>query len=229
MSAREEILANIRTSLISSFTATTTARENRIIAAAGRVDSHPRGVIPARTSNPRSSSLALFCKKVIASQASLKKVKSYARAGPAIQAFLRQHNLPQILKTGTDRRLKKLVWEGKTSPEILVGPSSGDDLVAVSHALGAISETGTLLLTSGPENPTTLNFLPENHVIIVRKRDIRKSYESLWKALRRKFGKGNLPRAVNLITGPSRSADIEQTLILGAHGPLKLHIIIVDD
>ena len=46
--------------------------------------------------------------------------------------------------------------------------------------------------------------------------------------LRARYGKDKMPRTLNLITGPSRSADIEQTLILGAHGPRKLHIIVVE-
>ena len=41
------------------------------------------------------------------------------------------------------------------------------------------------------------------------------------------YGKGQMPRTVNWITGPSRSADIEQTLLLGAHGPQRLHVIVV--
>jgi L-lactate dehydrogenase complex protein LldG len=45
--------------------------------------------------------------------------------------------------------------------------------------------------------------------------------------LRKAKGKGEMPRALNLITGPSRSGDIEQTIILGAHGPRALHIVVV--
>src|SRR5260370_1008553 len=59
--------------------------------------------------------------------------------------------------------------------------------------------------------------------------DIAGDYEALWRKLRERFGAGAMPRTVNWITGPSRSADIEQTLILGAHGPQRLHVMVVGD
>ena len=57
--------------------------------------------------------------------------------------------------------------------------------------------------------------------------DIAGDYETVWRRIRETYGEGKLPRTVNLVTGPSRSADIEQTLILGAHGPRALHILVV--
>ena len=57
--------------------------------------------------------------------------------------------------------------------------------------------------------------------------DVATDFEAVMARLRERFGTGALPRAVNMITGPSRSADIEQTLLLGAHGPRRLHILIV--
>jgi L-lactate dehydrogenase complex protein LldG len=97
----------------------------------------------------------------------------------------------------------------------------------MSHALAGVAETGTLVLTSGPDNPTTINFLPETHIVAVRADDIVGDYESVWDAFRLRFGRGALPRTVNMITGPSRSGDIEQTILLGAHGPRRLHIVVV--
>jgi L-lactate dehydrogenase complex protein LldG len=107
--------------------------------------------------------------------------------------------------------------------------SDGRQLASVSHAFAGVAETGTLVLTSGRDNPTTLNFLPDNHIVVVEAKDVVGDYETVWQRLRERFGTGNLPRTVNMITGPSRSADIEQTLILGAHGPRRLHVIIVGD
>jgi L-lactate dehydrogenase complex protein LldG len=83
-----------------------------------------------------------------------------------------------------------------------------------------------VVLISGADNPTTLNFLPDVHIVVVDAADIAGDYETVMTRLRQRFGDGRLPRTVNLITGPSRSADIEQTLILGAHGPRKLHLIV---
>ena len=58
---------------------------------------------------------------------------------------------------------------------------------------------------------------------------MRGSYEETWDMLREKFGESVMPRSVNFISGPSRTADIEQRLIMGAHGPKELHIIMVND
>ncbi len=115
-----------------------------------------------------------------------------------------------------------------TAVEVSKGPSAGGDLNALSHAFAAIAETGTLALVSGAENPTTLNFLPDNHIVVVSAGDLAGSTEEAIDKLRVRYGKDGMPRTLNLITGPSRSADIEQTLILGAHGPRKLHVIIVE-
>ena len=84
-----------------------------------------------------------------------------------------------------------------------------------------------MALVSGPDNPTTLNFLPETHIVVVEAEKILGDYETFWQDLRAAYGAGAMPRTVNFITGPSRSADIEQTLLLGAHGPRALHILIV--
>ena len=107
-----------------------------------------------------------------------------------------------------------------------LGASDGSDIAALSHAFAGVAETGTLVLISGADNPTTLNFLPDVHVVVVGTADIASDFETVMVRLRERFGTGALPRAVNMITGPSRSADIEQTLILGAHGPRKLHVIV---
>ena len=90
-----------------------------------------------------------------------------------------------------------------------------------------IAETGTLALVSGADNPTTLNFLSDNHIVVLSRDAILADYESAFAKLRGAYGKGGAPRTLNFITGPSRSGDIEQTLLLGAHGPRRLHIVIV--
>ena len=93
----------------------------------------------------------------------------------------------------------------------------------------AFAETGTLMLTSDAARPSTLNFLPENHIVVLRVEQITGAYEEGWRFLRAAGGNGTvMPRTVNLITGPSRTGDIEQRIQLGAHGPRRLHIIIVD-
>ena len=83
----------------------------------------------------------------------------------------------------------------------------------------------TLLLA--PQRPTTLNLLADTEIVLLRASRLVGAYEEAWDLLRAEIG--GMPRNVMLVTGPSRSADIEQTLELGAHGPRRLHVVLVED
>jgi L-lactate dehydrogenase complex protein LldG len=103
----------------------------------------------------------------------------------------------------------------------------GDDLVGITGAFCAVAETGTLALLSGPGTPATASLLPETHIAVVPASRIVRGMEDAFDLVRMECGE--LPRAVNFISGPSRTGDIEQTLVLGAHGPYRVHIVIVAD
>ncbi|HVL75378.1 MAG TPA: LUD domain-containing protein, partial [Noviherbaspirillum sp.] len=92
---------------------------------------------------------------------------------------------------------------------------------------GAVAETGTLMLLSGPRTWPSASLLPETHVAIVERSRIVAAMEDAFALARAEHGE--LPRAVNFISGPSRTGDIEQTIVLGAHGPYRVHVIIVDE
>lgn len=220
-SARDDVFANIRRSL--GVKGNETIRKQIV---QDRLERAPRGVIPARGQVSGEERIALFKTMAEASLATVTEVAAAMEVPQSIALFLRNHNLPASLRMGDDPRLKAMPWS-ETTLEISHGPSEGRDLNAVSHAFGGVAETGTLAMISGPENPSTLNFLPDNHIIVVSAKDIASDYESVWNRVRFTFGKGGMPRTVNWITGPSRSGDIEQTLLLGAHGPRRLHVIVV--
>lgn len=222
MSARDDILGSIRRSL------GVTGREApRRMAVDERLERAPKGVIPQRAQLPADERVALFRTMAEATFATVDTVKSSADVPEAIAAFLRNANLPATLRMGSDLRLKAMPWQ-TTALDIAHGPSDGRDLNAVSYAFGGVAETGTVVMTSGDANPTTLNFLPDNHIVVINAKDICGDYEEIWSRVRFAHGKGDMPRTVNWITGPSRSGDIEQVLLLGAHGPRKLHIVVVE-
>lgn len=223
MSARDDIFNNIRRSL--GVKGNETIRRQIV---AERLERAPRGVVPARGKVSGEERLALFKAQAEAAFTTVTEVASAAEVPQSIATFLRNHNLPATLRMGDDPRLKAMPW-ADTTLDMSHGPSGGGDLNAVSHAFGAAAETGTLVMVSGHENPSTLNFLPDNHIIVVSAKDIAGDYESVWNRVRHAFGKSSMPRTVNLITGPSRSGDIEQTLLLGAHGPRRLHVVVVRD
>jgi L-lactate dehydrogenase complex protein LldG len=224
VSARETVLASIRRSL-----GVSGQERPRRAAVEARLAGHQPGVVPARGRVAPAERLELFRRMMEMAAGSVEQIARGEDVPAVVSAFLRAHNLPMAVRRGNDSRLAAMPWSRERTLTVATGPSDGNDLVAVSHAFGAAAETGTLMLASGPDNPTTLNFLPDTHVVVVDARDIAGDYETLWQRLRERYGEGSMPRVVNWITGPSRSADIEQTLILGAHGPRRLHVIVVGE
>ncbi len=223
MTSRDTILGKLRSSIGKN--GREPVRKDEV---AARLKKHPKGTIPARGQLPEKAQVRLFCDEAEKVQTTVKRVKSYAGVAKAVADYLRNSNLPAEFRMGDDPRLAGIDWKNTRSLEIKKGPSNGEDVVGVSHAFGGVAESGTLLMLSGSDNPTTVNFLPETHIVVVNAKDIDGDYETLWGRVRKKFGRGKMPRTVNWITGPSRSGDIQQTLLLGAHGPRSLHVIVVD-
>lgn len=226
-SARDQILGNIRNSL--------SVKEddgNRRTAVQCRLEAHQAGLIPERSKLPKDKQVDLFISMAEGVQSTVDRLDSLKQVPEAVSRYLTQHNLPQRLKMATHETLESLPWNDVPVLTVSEGASQGDDLISLAMAFGGIAETGTLALLSGPDGPTTLNFLPETHLVVLKESDIQGAYEDIWQKLRdRQAVKGDrdLPRTVNLITGPSRTGDIEQTILLGAHGPHQLHILLVAD
>jgi L-lactate dehydrogenase complex protein LldG len=221
MGSRDAILNRIRRSL-----GVSAAARPRLDAVADRLARHPQGPIPARGQLDAAGRVELFSARAVAVMSTVARVGSAGEIPAAVAAYLGERSLAPEIRTGDDPLLTGLDWQG-AGLAATRGASSGSDLACVSHADFGVAETGTLVLTSGPDNPTTLNFLPDYHVVVVETGRIVGDYETALAAIRSRDAAGRLPRTVNLITGPSRSADIEETLLLGAHGPRSLHIVIV--
>jgi L-lactate dehydrogenase complex protein LldG len=221
MSSRAAVFASIRRSL-----GVTGEEATRRFEVETRLKQAPPGIVPKRGKGDVSTQVETFKAEAERAQASVAEVREWADAPSEIARFLRESNCPATLRMGDDPRLTGMPWS-ETTLEVVRGPSDGHDLNAVSVAFAGIAETGTLALVSGSDNPTTLNFLPDNHIVVLAREAIEADYESVFAKLRGVYGKGEAPRTLNFITGPSRSADIEQTLLLGAHGPRGLHIVVV--
>jgi L-lactate dehydrogenase complex protein LldG len=104
-------------------------------------------------------------------------------------------------------------------------PTVGHDALGVTGCSCAIAETGTLVFVTGTDTPTGTFLLPETHVAVVRPDQIVGGMEDALARIRTE--RDRMPRAINLVSGPSRTGDIEQTIVLGAHGPRRLHIVLV--
>jgi L-lactate dehydrogenase complex protein LldG len=157
--------------------------------------------------------------------ATSEEIDDPASVPAAIARYLASQNLPAQAAIAPDPLLRSLPW-GSTALDLREGRTHGDDLVGITGTFAAVAETGTLVAVSGPSHPTTLNFLSETHVVVLPRGRLAGTYEDVWTRLRAEHD--GVPRTVNLITGPSRTADIEQTIQRGAHGPRRLHILIVD-
>jgi len=195
-------------------------------AVTARLKAHPRGTIPARGKLDRKGMLDLFTDEATAVSATVKRVSTLDEVPSVVADFLRGENLPTTLRVAPDPTLEACPWIDAPMLEIRHGRAEPDDAVTVTGAFAGVAETGTLMLLSGPESPTTLNFLPDTHIVVLRADEMVAAYEDAWDRLR---ATGRMPRNVNFITGPSRSGDIEQTLHLGAHGPRRLHVILVEE
>ena len=183
-------------------------------------------LIPARANLDRYGRIGLFTAQAEAVQTTVRRVDRYRDLPRAVIDYLRLHNLPPRLAMASDPVLAQADWQS-TMLEIHNGPAADQDSVGLTTAYAGIAESGTLMLLSAPQTPTTLAFLPETSLIVLSVERILRAYEDGFALLREEHGA--LPRSINFITGPSRSGDIEQTLQLGAHGPRRLCVLLVDE
>ena len=122
--------------------------------------------------------------------------------------------------------LDRCRWDSQPLLRVRRGTAVDADAVGVTLAVAGVAETGTLVLASAPDRPTLLAYLPETSVVILAADWVEASYEEAWESIRAM--PGGVPRSVNFVTGPSRTADIAQKLELGAHGPRRLLILLVE-
>jgi L-lactate dehydrogenase complex protein LldG len=216
---RGDILARLRRSL--GRTGDGTAAKQAV---AGHTAA-PTSVIPARADLDLAGRIALFVRQAEAVQATVRHVQGNGHLPDAVVDYLRAHNLPMRLAVATDPMLDRADWPGLL--EIRHGRAGDDDPVGLTTAFAGIAETGTLMLLSDQDHPTTLAFLPETSIVALPASRVLRAYEDGLRLMREE--QRALPRSINFITGPSRSGDIEQTIQLGAHGPKRLLVLLVDD
>lgn len=222
--ARAEILAGIRRGLKRG------GLEGSVKAGLeARLESPKIGPVPDRSISKSQQPLDLFETMATEVAATLERLPSAAAVPEAITRYLKANNLPAELRLAPAAELTAMPWDAEPLLTVRTGRAEPSDQVSVTGAFAGIAETGTLMLLSGSAGPTTLNFLPDTHIVVLKASDVVGPYEAAWNRLRDRDGKGIMPRTVNFITGPSRTADIEQTIQLGAHGPRRLHILVIED
>lgn len=218
---RDVVISKIRKALEGSDPA------QRRAAVAARLGSPPAPLVPERAKGGREELRGLFRKFLEGQSATVIEAAGAAEVPAAVARYLRSNNLPLRVRVGEDAYLDALPWQSEPALERMRGPAEGADEVGLSHAAVAVAETGTLVLASGADNPVTITFLPETSIVVVREEDLVGGYEGAWDKIRARFGKGAMPRTVNFVSGPSRTADIGGQLVMGAHGPRRLCVVLV--
>lgn len=226
MSARDDILGGIRRGLRRGpLPAETQA------ALAERTAAHRRNLVPARAAVlDHAARVDLFVAMAEEVQTTVARVSSEAEVPGEVARYLAAENLPAELVMAPDPALDRIPWHERPLLSIRRGRAEPGNSVSLTPCLAAVAETGTLMLVSGADTPTTLNFLPDTHVVVLRAGQVVAGYEDACDLVRGK-AEGDLlawPRTINLITGPSRTGDIEQRIQLGAHGPRRLHVVLVE-
>lgn len=189
-----------------------------------------RALIPRRAQGSPAELTARFVEMATEAEISIGHIADRGAVGRSISDWLSAEGLPARAVMSPDPAMDAYGWENAPGLEIRRGAADGSDAVSITPTIAGIAETGSIMVTSGPGTPYTLNFLPETHIAIVHTDRIVGGYEDAWTRVR-DTGEtaAALPRTVTLITGPSRSSDIERTVTIGVHGPKRLHIVLVSD
>ncbi len=216
MTTRNDILGRVRSHL---------GRNDQNAKSAGAeidawLSAHREGPRPA----VRGDLIDVFIEKSQKLSSTVEKAPTMADVPTAVARYLDAMQLPKSAVCWP--QLADLPW---SAAGLAVAPRGAKDadLIGITGSFCAIAETGTLMMLSGADTPATVSLLPETHIPVVQSSRIVAGMEDAWNLARKE--RGQLPRAVNFISGPSRTGDIEQTIVLGAHGPYRVHIVVVNE
>lgn len=220
MTARDRILGKLRAALgPRDDEAARRAVEERLAARAA-------GVVPAIARTEGQGRVAQFVAKLQGTVATIDHGADVRQAGRCIARYLAERELSPVarLVATPHPMLDELSIE--PGPDIAFDLPQASDRVGISVADLGLAESGSLVFLSSPQSPASFHFVPETEIVLLSARAVVAGMEDVWAYLRLKH-QGAMPRAVHLVTGPSRTADIELTLTMGAHGPRNLHVILV--
>ncbi len=212
--SREAILSKLRHTL---------QRDNRSSPEA-MMESPLRQPVNGPQSTWKEADDSRFISKLEKAAGTISRVTAEADIIPAVTRYLQQHDIAPQLISARSSLLDKLAWPDEYAVERR--QATGQDVSVLTEAYAGVAETGSLVLLSSADSPTSLNFLPDNYLCVLRSENLLRHIENVWQRLREEHA--GLPRAINFITGPSRTADVEQTIQLGAHGPRRLHLILLE-
>ncbi len=195
-------------------------------AAEAYVAAHAQGPRPTRPDDL----VAHFRRRATDMASTVESIASVADIPAAVARYIDALVLPPALAAQQSRQgvcwpeFAGLDWQG-AGLQIEARPTLGNDRLGITGCMCAIAETGTLVFTTGADTPSASALLPDTHIAVLRADRVVPGMEDAFALIRRE--REVLPRAVNMISGPSRTGDIEQTIVLGAHGPFRVHILML--
>lgn len=219
--ARDAVLARVRKALGKSGD-----RKEARADADGYVAAHGHGPRPALPADL----LGRFIARAGDMESTVERIADRREIPSAVARYLDALELPAALAAQKSHvgvcwpEFADLDWQG-AGLDIAVRPTQGNDRLGITGTFCAIAETGTLVVLSGADTPTATTLLPDTHVAVLAAGRVVAGMEEAFALIRRE--RGQLPRAVNMISGPSRTGDIEQTVVVGAHGPYRVHILVM--
>ena len=219
--ARDAILGRVRKALRKTGSdAASRANAEAYIAA------HAQGPRPAMPADL----VAQFLTRATDMASTVERIASRSEIPAATARYLDALELPPALAEQKSHagvcwpEFADLDWSG-AGLSIEARPTTGHDRLAITGSFCAIAETGTLVFTTGADTPTASTLLPDTHIAVIRADRVVSGMEEAFALVR--DARGRMPRAMNMISGPSRTGDIEQTIVLGAHGPFRVHLLLL--
>ena len=190
---------------------------------------HPfHHTIPARARGTQAELVARFVAMAERVAATVAQVTGPHRVPAEVAGYMARGRLGDEAIMARHGLVAEIPWRDAPRLMLRQGPAQDSDKVSITQAVAGIAETGTLLVHTGASLPNSLHFLPETHIVVLAAANIVGAYEDGWALLEEAVSPFQAPpRAVTMITGPSRTSDIEKTLQVGVHGPRRLHVIVV--
>jgi L-lactate dehydrogenase complex protein LldG len=170
--------------------------------------------------DPSEDLVAGFTSRLNAVHGTLQIISDISNVPDAAADYLSKAGEASVQELVVHKALVALDWGSRS---VTSRKAVKSDSVSVTLAYAGIAETGTVVMISSPDSPTTQSYLPDTNIVVLKQSRLLATVESLWPLVE------NQPRALNFITGPSKTADIEQTIVYGAHGPRRFHVIFVKD
>jgi L-lactate dehydrogenase complex protein LldG len=185
----------------------------------------PIPVLPGSGPRPAFSGplVERFVAKMQEKAATVERLANLAEVGAAVARYVAA--VPAGPAVRVSGALADLGWPSHLT--VMFGAAVREDETSVTPCFAAVAESGGIVTLSGHDTPSTLNFVPDTHIVVVHASQVVAHFEDVWAQWR--ASGVPIPRTINVISGPSRTADIEQTIQLGAHGPRRLHILLIGD